>query len=63
MYEPERDTSACSDESDVSDLDKNESEECSKDNVRVGNLDWVYVETVQWEKERYIVSAVLKYMP
>ena len=27
-------------ESDVSDFDKNESEECSKDNVRFGNLDW-----------------------
>ena len=33
MYEPERDASASSDESDVSDLNKNESEECSEDNV------------------------------
>ena len=40
MYEPKRDVSACSDESDVSDFHKNESEECSGDNVRVGNLGW-----------------------
>ena len=40
MYEPERDVSTCSDESDMSDVDKNESEECSEDSVRVGNLDW-----------------------
>ena len=40
MYEPERDVSTCSDESGVSDFDKNESEECSEDNVRVWNLDW-----------------------
>ena len=40
MHEPERDVSTCSDESDVSDFDKNESRECSEDNVRVGNLDW-----------------------
>ena len=40
IYEPERDASASSDESDVSDLNKNESEECSEDNVTVGNLDW-----------------------
>ena len=30
MYEPERDVSTCSDEFDVSDFDKSESEECSK---------------------------------
>ena len=40
IYEPERDASASSDESDVSDLNKNESEECSEDNVRLGILDW-----------------------
>ena len=40
MYEPERDVSTCSSESDVSDFDKNQSEECSEGNVRVGNLDW-----------------------
>ena len=40
MHEPERDVSTCSDESDESDFDKNESRECSEDNVRVGNLDW-----------------------
>ena len=40
MYEPERDVSTCSDESDVSNLDKNESKESSEDNVRLGNLDW-----------------------
>ena len=40
MYEPERDVSTCSDECDVSDFDKNKFEECSGDNVRVGNLDW-----------------------
>ena len=40
MYESERDVSTCSDESDVSDVDKNESEECSEDSVRFGNLDW-----------------------
>ena len=39
MYEPEIDVSTCSDESDVSDFDKNESEECLEDNVRVENLD------------------------
>ena len=31
MYEPERDVSTCSDESDVSDFDKNKSEECSEE--------------------------------
>ena len=40
MYELDRDVSTCSDESDVSDFDKNESKECSEDNVRVGNLGW-----------------------
>ena len=40
MYEPERDVSTRSDESSVSDFDKNESEECSEDKARVGNLDW-----------------------
>ena len=40
MYEPERDVSTCSDECDVSDFDKNKFEECSGDNIRVGNLDW-----------------------
>ena len=40
MYELERDISTCSDESEVSDFDKNVSEECSEDNVRLGILDW-----------------------
>ena len=40
MHEPKRDISTCPDEPDVSDFDKNASEECSEDNVRVGNLDW-----------------------
>ena len=40
MYEPERDVSTCSDESDMSGFDKSESEECPEDNVRVRNLDW-----------------------
>ena len=39
MPEPERDVSTCSDELDMSDFDKSESEECSEDNVRVGDLD------------------------
>ena len=38
MHEPETNVSTCSDESDVSDIDKNESEECSEDKVRAG--DW-----------------------
>ena len=40
MYEPKRDISTCPDEPDVSDINKNASEECLEDNVRVGNLDW-----------------------
>ena len=40
MFEPDRDVSTCSDESVVLDFDKNESEECLEDKVRVGNLDW-----------------------
>ena len=40
MYEPERDISTCSDKSDVLDFDKDESGECSDNNLRVGNLDW-----------------------
>ena len=40
MYEPERDVSTCSDESDMSDFNKNESDKCSENNLRVGNLDW-----------------------
>ena len=39
-YESERDVSTCSNEPDVSDFDKKESEECSEDNVRGENLDW-----------------------
>ena len=39
-YEPERDVSTCSNEPDVSDFDKRESEECLEDNVRGGTLDW-----------------------
>ena len=40
MYGSEKDVSTCSDESDVSDFDKSESEKCSENNVRVGHLDW-----------------------
>ena len=40
MYEPKTDISTCPDEPDVSDINKNASEECLEDNVRVGNLDW-----------------------
>ena len=36
MYEPEREVSACSDESDVSDFDKSESGKCSKQ-IRIWN--------------------------
>ena len=39
MYKPETNVSTCSDESDVSDFNKNKPEECSEDNVRFGNLD------------------------
>ena len=37
MYEPERDVSTCSDESVVSDFDKNECQVCSEDNI-IGNI-------------------------
>ena len=40
IYEPDRHVLTCSDESDVSDFNKNESEECSEDNVRFVYLDW-----------------------
>ena len=40
MYKPERDVSTCSNESDVLEFDKIEFEECSEDNLRVGNHDW-----------------------
>ena len=35
MYKPERDVSTFSDERDVSDFDKNESEECSEDRWKI----------------------------
>ena len=40
LYEPDKDVSTCSYESNVSDFDKNKSKECLEDNVRVGDLDW-----------------------
>ena len=46
MHEPERNVSICLDESDVSDFDKSESEECLEDNIRVTNIDCVNVGTV-----------------
>ena len=40
LYEPDKEVSTCSYESNVSDFDKNKSKECLEDNVRVGDLDW-----------------------